>query len=502
MRAQDAYDELLRRARAETLLASCAELLAWDEETYLPRAGVALRAEQLALLSGMLHERGTDPTVAELLAAVESSPLVADSDGDVTVNVREWRRIFDRSVRVPRSLVEEISRVSSFAQQAWAEARQHADFRWFEPWLERIVTLERRRAECLGYEADPYDALLEDYEPGARSADLTQLFQALRDELVPLVNALTHARRRPDAALLRGDFPLAQQRRFCTQVAADLGFDFAAGRLDSTTHPFFAVIGPGDCRIATRYDPRCFNDGFFATLHEVGHALYEQGLDPAHHGTPLGESSSLGVHESQARLWENAVGRSLPFWKHFFPRACEHFPALAGVGVEDFHFAVNNVEPTLIRVTADEVTYNLHILIRFELERALVRGELAVAELPDAWNAAYRHHLGLTPANDAEGCLQDGHWGAAMIGYFPTYTLGNLFAAQLFARAREDLGDLDAALARGEFRVLLDWLRVHVHRAGGRYSAQRLIARATGAPPDHRPLVRALREKYSELYGL
>jgi carboxypeptidase Taq len=503
MRPRAAYDELVRRSREETLLASCAELLTWDEETYLPRAGVGHRADQLALLAGLLHERAVDSRVGELLADVEGSPLVADTDSDAAANVREWRRAFERSVRLPRTLVEQTTRVTSFAQQEWAAARDAADFARFRPWLEKVVALKRREADCLGYAEHPYDALLDDYEPGARTADLTALFAALRDDLLPLVNALTYTRRRPDTSFLRREFPLDRQRVLCEMAAAALGLDFAAGRLDATAHPFFATVGPGDCRIATRYRRRCFGDAFFATLHETGHALYEQGLPAEHHGTPLGEATSLAVHESQARLWENTVGRSRGFCDHFFPVVRQTFPAaLGGVKVSDFYFAVNNVEATFLRVSADEVTYNLHVLIRFELERALVSGELAPADLPAAWGEAYRHHLGITPTDDSEGCLQDGHWGAGLVGYFPTYTLGNLYGAQLFAKAREEVGDLDAAFARGDFSGLLRWLRDRLHRQGGRYPAARLIERITGSPLDHRPLVQALRRKYGELYGM
>jgi carboxypeptidase Taq len=286
-------------------------------------------------------------------------------------------------------------------------------------------------------------------------------------------------------------------------VASALGFDFERGRVDRAVHPFCTQIGVGDCRIAIRYSTNNFSDAFFSLLHEVGHGLYDQGLDPAYDGTPVGTVTSVGLSESQARLWENLVGRSLPFWKYFFPRARQAFPeALGKVSLGDFHTAINQVGPSLNRVQADEVTYNLHILVRFELERDLVKGDLSVADLPGAWNDAYKRTFGIVPANDAEGCLQDGHWSEGLIGYFPTYTLGNLFAAQLFAKARAELGNLDQAFAHGQFAGLLDWLREQVYRHGSRYSAPRLIERATGAKPDHRPLIQGLREKYGELYGI
>ncbi len=371
MNAQAAYDELIRRAREAALLDSCAVLLGWDEETYMPRGGAEHRGNQMALLAGIQHARTTDPRIGELLAVLEGSDLVDDPLSPTAVNVREIRWNYNRSTRLPRALVEELARTTSLAQQEWVVARRHADFAHLRPWLEKIVRLKRCEAESLGFATVAYDALLENYEPGARSADLVALFDALRQELLPLANALTHAGRKPDGSFLERQYPLDRQRVLGEAAAAAVGFDFQRGRLDPTTHPFFSNIGPGDCRITTRYHANRFSDAFFGVLHEVGHGLYEQGLDPRHHGTPMGEAPSLAAHESQARLWENTVGRSRPFWQHFFPRARQVFPeALHDVSLDEFHFAVNAVEPTPVRVGADEVTYNLHILVRFDLERA------------------------------------------------------------------------------------------------------------------------------------
>jgi carboxypeptidase Taq len=503
MRAQAAYEELLRRAREEALLASCAELLAWDEVTYMPRGGALHRANQLALLAGLEHARATDPRRGELLSELQASSFGSDPEAPAAVNLRELRRRYDRLTRLPRRLVEELARVTSVAEQVWAEARCRSNFERFRPWLEQVVSLKREEAEALGYEDVAYDALLEEFEPGARSRQLTELFDDLRRELVPLAEAVIYAPRRPNANLLRGDFPIERQRRLGEEVAAAVGYDFAGGRLDTTPHPFFSNVGPGDCRITARFDRHDFCEGFFTILHEIGHAFYEQGLDPAHFGTPLGEAASLGMHEAQARLWENMVGRRRSFWVCFLPRARAAFPeALDNVTVDAFHFAVNAVAASPIRVHADELTYNLHVLIRFELERALLAGDLRPADLPGAWNEAYRHHLGVTPANNAEGCLQDSHWSAGQIGYFPTYTLGHLFAAQLFACACNELGDVDTAFSRGDFAVLRSWLHEKVYRHGQRYSAARLMEQATGRPPDPGLLVRSLRRKFSELYGL
>jgi carboxypeptidase Taq len=503
MHADEAYDELMRRVREETLLTTVEALLEWDEETYMPPGGVENRSEQLAMVAGLLHERGTDPLLGDLLGTIERSDLLADPAGQAAVNIRALRREYDRFVRLPRKLVEEVARTTALAQKAWASARAAADFQRFRPWLERIVALKRDEAECVGYADERYDALLEDYEPGLRSAVVARLFEALRRELVPLAARIEGAARRPDASVLRRHFPRDRQRRFGETVAAAVGFDFGRGRMDLGVHPSCTGIGPGDCRISVRFDERDFAGGLFTILHEVGHGLYEQGLDPEHHGTPLGEAASVGMDEAQARFWENRVGRDRRFWDHFYPRARELFPeSLGDVPLQEFHFAVNRVAPSLIRVQADEVTYNLHIMIRFELERALISGALAVADLPEAWNAACREALGVEPGNDTEGCLQDGHWADGMIGYFPTYTLGDVFAAQLYACAELELGDLGEQFARGEFGPLVQWLGRRVYRQGGRHPSARLIEVVTGSPPDHRPLVRILREKYEALYDI
>jgi carboxypeptidase Taq len=503
MRADQAYDELMRRVREESLLTGIEALLEWDEETYMPPGGIGHRSEQLALVAGLLHERGTDPRLGDLLAALEGSALLADPTAPAAVNVRVVRREYDRFVRLPRTLVEDVARTTALAQQAWTDARKASDFTPFRPWLERIVGLKRREAECVGYADEPYDALLEDYEPGLRSAVVGRLFGALRLDLVPLAARIAGAPRRPDPSVLRRHFPRDRQRRFGERVAAAIGFDFGRGRMDLGVHPSCTGIGTGDCRIAVRFDEREFAGGLLTVLHEVGHGLYELGLDPAEYGTPLGEAASVGMDEAQARFWENRVGRDRGFWEHFYPRARELFPeSLGDVPLEEFHFAVNRVAPSLLRIQADEVTYNLHVMIRFDLERALISGTLAVADLPEAWAAACRETLGVAPRTDAEGCLQDGHWADGMIGYFPTYTLGDVFAAQLFAAAERELGDLGEQFARGEFEPLVDWLGRRVYRQGGRYPSARLIEIVTGSPPDHRPLVGILRAKYGELYGI
>jgi carboxypeptidase Taq len=494
---QQAYVELIRLSRDETLLSSCLDVLQWDEEVCMPRGGVAHRAEQMALLAGLAHDRGTDPRYDELLGTVEGSSLVADPESPQAVNVRELRRGYDRERRLPRRLVEETARVTAVASQAWSDARKRDEFKAFAPWLDRIFALAREEADAVGYVGARYDALLDDYEPGMTTDRLSDLFARLRGDLVPMVDSLRGEPAPAPRHVLAREFPLDRQRLFVEGVAAALGFDLESGRLDVGRHPFCTSIGPGDVRIALRYYPRNFARGFFALLHEVGHALYDQGLDPAHYGTPMGAAASLGVHESQSRLWENLVGRSEGFWRHFHPQLRSAFhEALHDISLEAFRRVINHVAPGIVRVQADEVTYDLHIMIRFELERALLAGDLGAADLPGAWAELYRQYLGLAPSNDRSGCLQDGHWSEGLIGYFPTYTLGNVYAAQLFAAAERAVGPLEEAFAAGDFRTLRGWLGEHVHRHGRRYPVAALIERATGSAPDPSALIASLSRRY------
>jgi carboxypeptidase Taq len=503
MDEHQAYTELIRRIKEYSLLGSCAGVLGWDERTYMPRKGSAHRAEQIALLARMTHEMMTAPEIGQLLGEVEGSPLVREPDSVPAVNVREIRRFYDRAVKLPKELVEELARVTTRAQQIWQEARQANDFKTFQPWLEKIVHLKRQEAAAIGYRQVPYDALLDEYEPGATTAEITSVFAELRRDLVPLVGAIAESGRHPTRDIVEREYPVDRQQLFGQKAAAAIGFDFEAGRLDVTTHPFCSGVGPGDCRITTRYNPHRFNDAFFGILHEAGHGIYDQGLDPEQFGTPMGTATSLGIHESQSRLWENQLGRSRSFWEHFFPETQKLFPeALSDVTLDDFVFAINDVQPSYIRVEADEATYNMHIILRFELEQALISGDLKPADVPHAWNEKFAKSFSLQPPTDALGCLQDIHWSMGGIGYFPTYTLGNLYAAQFMEQARQDLGDLDADFRRGQFNRLKGWLNEKIHRQGQRYRAAELCRRVTGKPLSYRPLLTYLRNKYAPLYGL
>jgi len=469
----------------------------------MPAAGVELRSEQLAFLAGLQHDRATDPRIGELLSVLEGSDLVSDPTSVPAVNVREMRYDYERDTRMPRALAAELARTTALAHQEWVAARQDADFTRFRPWLDRIVSLKRNEAEAIGYTREPYDALLDEHEPGMTTADIAMLFTSIREDLVPLVADLRDAEGQHSDGILHRDFPVDRQRVLAEGVAASLGFDRGAGRFDTSAHPFCSGIGPGDCRITLRFRAHDLSEGLFGVLHETGHALYDQGLDPAHHGTPMGEPASLGIHESQSRLWENLVGRSAAFWEYLSPRLRDLFhETLPDANALELFRAANRVGASANRVRADQVTYNLHVIIRFEIERGLIAGDLAAGDVPAAWNEGYRRYLGITPDDDAAGCLQDMHWASGLIGYFPTYTLGDVFAAQLFAAASSELGDLEGLMRRGDFRPLLDWLRRTVHRQGRRYRGAELVQRATGRPPDPRLLTSALRQKFGELYGL
>ena len=497
MKAEQAYTELIRLSREETILASCMDLLEWDAEVYMPPGGVENRAEQSALIAGIAHDRSTDARYGELLDIVQASSLVADQNSAAAVNVRELRREYERQRRLPRRLVEESARVTALASQIWAEARKQNEFAKFAPWLDKIFALAREEAEAVGYNGARYDALIDDYEPGMTTAQLSQLFTRLAAELGPLLDKIRGQRRPARPRAFASEFPLDRQRLFGESVAAALGFDLQSGRLDTANHPFCTLIGPGDVRIGLRYHSRNFARGIFGLLHEVGHALYEQGLDATHYGTPMGEAASLGMHESQSRLWENLVGRSEGFWRHFYPQLQRTFQeALRGVSVERFRGALNRVTPGVIRIEADEVTYDFHIMIRFELEQSLLAGDFCAIDLPEAWSALYARYLGVTPRNDRTGCLQDGHWSEGLIGYFPTYTLGNVYGAQLFAAAEKKLGTLDAAFASGDFRSLRDWLMENVHRHGQRFTPAAIVEAATGSAPDPSALIESLSRRY------
>jgi carboxypeptidase Taq len=490
--ATRAYRKLCERFDEVALLSSSAGLLSWDQETGMPPAAGPTRARQLAYLGGRAHELATADDIDGWLADCEAADLPKDSTE--AANVRNWRRDYDRATRLPTRLVEELAAATSRAQIIWQQARQESDFHRFEPALSEIVELTRQKAEAWGYASEPYDALLEDYERGATALLLGNLFEKLEPELVELV---AEACGRPASAVLpTGHYPIAEQQRFNREVAEAIGFDFNSGRIDTAAHPFCSGLTPGDTRLTTRYLLEDPTSSLFGVLHEVGHGLYEQGLLCEEWGHPAGTAVSLGIHESQSRLWENHVGRSRAFWETWLPRAQELFPPLRALSVDEMVSIVNTARRSHIRVEADEATYDLHILLRFRLERALFNREIEVRDLPDQWNTSFENLFGIAVPDDSRGCLQDIHWSAGLIGYFPTYTLGNLNAAQLFRAAVDKVPAISSDLAAGNYSSLLGWLRERIHQAGSSLAPGELIQSACGNPTDQAHHLHHLRQRY------
>jgi carboxypeptidase Taq len=494
------FDALLPHMQEIADLDAVLGLLSWDEETHAPPGARGARGLQTATVEGLKHQRLTRGELGDMLEAALADPGLSATQRTM---LTRFRRTRDLATRVPERLVKALAEARSVSIEAWGQARTTNDFALFEPHLARVVALTRERAQALGSPTDElYDALLDEYEPGATAATLRPVFAELRGALVPLVQAIAEAPR-PDTAFLAQRFDEGAQWQFTLQLLTDLGFDMKHGRQDRSAHPFTGSVGQKDVRVTTRIDEQNPFNAIFSTIHECGHGLYEQGFDPEHHRTPLGVAPSMGIHESQSRLWENQVGRSRPFWQHYLPVLKARFPGVVdGVGLEAFYRAVNLVEPSFIRTEADEVTYNLHILLRFELEQALLRGDLPIAELPGAWRAQMKADLGVVPETDAEGCLQDIHWAWGAIGYFPTYTLGNLYAAQLMAAYEAAHPSVWADVAEGRFAPLLEWLRAKIHRRGFTAMAGEIVADAVGAPLQVAPLARYLRAKFEPLYGL
>ena len=496
------FDELCQLVRQDSYLQTSLALLEWDQQTKLPSQGGAYRADQITYLAGEVHKRQTATRRGELIEQLLDTELASEPNSDSGATIRHLKRDFDKKTRLPQSLVESLARACSTGQQVWIEARAENDFQKFAPNLKEIFKLKREEAEALGFEDQPYDALLDEYEPEARTADVAEVLSGLKDELVPLIQQIQQSSTQVDVDILRRDFPVDKQEQFCRFASSKIGFDYERGRLDVTHHPFCTEIGPSDVRITTRFDPNFFSPAFFGTLHEAGHGIYEQGLRSDFYGLPPGQYCSLGIHESQSRLWENLVGRSKPFWEHFYSDAQEHFSSLTDVSLNDFYAAINNVATSLIRVEADEATYNLHIIIRFELEQEILNGELETDDLPEAWNSKYENYLQIKPDSDANGVLQDIHWSAGLVGYFPTYSLGNLYASQFFDQAESELGNLGVMFARGEFQPLMEWLNEKLHEKGRCYRSDELGELVAKKPLSHAALMQHLRGKLEPIYQL
>lgn len=480
-----------------------AALLSWDQQTYMPPGGAASRAEQLATLQKTAHNWFIADETGELIERLSSNGSGWDYDSDEASLLRVVARDYAKARKVPSELVAEFARVSALAYEAWAKARERSDFSMFQPHLEKIVDLNIRLAEAFGYEDRIYDPLLDQFETEMKTVHVATIFEDLKAELLPLVKAISEQTDAVDDSILHRPYDEQKQWDFGVQVITDFGFNFDRGRQDRSVHPFTTAFSIGDVRVTTRVDPTFLPTALFGTLHECGHGLYEQGIDFSLERSSLDDGASLGFHESQSRLWENLVGRSREFWSHYFPRLQTVFSdQLAGVDVEGFYRAINRVEPSFIRVEADEVTYNLHIMLRFELENEMLEGKVKIADLPEAWNAKMKAYLGIVPPDNAKGVLQDIHWSGGMLGYFPTYSLGNLISVQLFDKLKADIPSLMDQIAAGQFDQLLHWLRENVHRHGRKYTPAELVKRVTGHEMTAANYVAYIKAKFSEIYSL
>ncbi|MDF1754981.1 MAG: carboxypeptidase M32 [Verrucomicrobiales bacterium] len=489
--ANQAYDKLVQLCSELQILKDTQSLLSWDQEVNMAKKGVAYRAAQLSFLSGETHTRFTDPKVGDWIAEARGDDSL---DQHQRANLREWDREYKRDTCLPVELVKKMAKTRVTAHEAWAEAREKSDFSLFRKPLAELIELSKEQVSYWGYEETPYNGLLDIYEKGATIDKIDRVFADYKNDLIPLVEqACALDRMEPEA--LQGEYPIDKQAAFNREVAASIGFDFDAGRIDTAVHPFCTGLGPFDTRLTTRYDTGDFRSSLYGVLHEAGHGLYDQGVNPDYHGTPCGEAVSLGVHESQSRLWENHVGRSLAFWEKWLPVAVTYFPNLDQLNAVEMTRAANLANKSFIRVEADEVTYDLHVILRYEIEKAIFSGELALDEIPDAWNSKFKESFGMEVDSYANGCLQDIHWSMGGFGYFPTYTLGNLNASHLVAAAREHdgvAGDMD----QGEFGSLLSWMREKIHSAGSLYPPEELIERAAGKPVSPEAHLDHLRSRY------
>jgi carboxypeptidase Taq len=487
------FEQLKERLAEVDDLRNAASLLFWDQRVMMPPGGSAARADAIATVSRIAQERFVAPDIGRLLEDFRELEEASDYDSFEASLIRVTRRDYEKATRVPPELVGEMRRASAVALSAWGPAKEQSDFELLREHLETNLELRHRYIECFDKPEETYDVLLDDYEPNMKTAEVREIFAGLKEQLVPLIREIAEAGE-VDDSFLQGEFDVDAQRRFGLEIAQRFGYTDDEWRIDQTPHPFMSSPGSRDIRLTTNYRPDDLSS-IFATMHEFGHGVYEWGVDPALARTPLGTGVSLGLHESQSRTWENLVGRSRSFWRYFYPRLQETFSRLGPVDEEEFYRAVNKVHPSLIRIDADEVTYNMHIILRFELEQELIEGRIKVKDLPEAWNARMDEYLGVDVPDDARGVLQDMHWASGALGYFPTYSLGNVISVQIWERALEDLGDLDESFERGDFGDLREWLTEHVYRMGRKFTPQETIERVTGSRIDSKPYVRYLREK-------
>lgn len=504
MSKDTAIEKLVQWDKDCVLMENIESILSWDQETYLPENAVADRANQLSFLAGEIHKRRTLPEIGDLMkvlglkeeGSVDNSAL---SEKDQAL-LRETGRDYRQAVKLPEDFVREFTKQTSLGQQAWQKARQEDDFSLFQSNLETLVSLARKKADYLGYKDHPYDALLDCYEPGSTAAELERIFIPLKKDLGKILEEISVLPKVDDSAVNQ-EFDIPKQDAFGHRILADFGYDLKTGRMDISAHPFTITLGSKDVRITTRYMNQFFNAGIYSTVHECGHGLYEQGFRSDLEGTSLASGTSLGIHESQSRFWENIVARSSAFWEYYYPALQETFPEQTqGRSSGDFFKAVNKVVPSCIRVEADEVTYNLHIILRFEIEKALIAGEIEVRDLPDIWNSKMKELLDIVPGSDAQGVLQDVHWSFGLYGYFPTYSLGNLYSAQFAHSLEKELGPVSELVQKGDFKKILDWLRTNIHQWGRQKTALQLVQDITGEPLNPAYFTNYLKQKVGEVY--
>ena len=496
-----AYTVFIERVKDIHRLGALQGHLGWDQETIMPTKGSEARSDILSWLAAERHNRLIDPEMGQMLNALEQDETLND---DQRANVREMRRSYDKAVKLPSEFVAAFAKAKSEALLSWQKARLNSDFSAFQPQLETLIGMTKEKIAYYGGQDNPYDVLLDEYEVGMKVSDYDPLFAGLRSRLVPLLQKITIAQEtNPDPVLPDGlRFSIKSQTDFCIKVSEAMGFDFDAGRMDASTHPFSAGLWPGDTRFTTRFDELDPFSCLYAVMHETGHALYEQGLSKAFSMTPRGAAVSLGVHESQSRFWENQIGRTPAFWSIALPWFKEHFPDAPEWDPMTLNRIANTVSKGFIRVEADEVTYNLHVMLRYEIEKKIFNENLPISQLPETWNSMFEEWFGVKVPDDGVGCLQDIHWSMGAFGYFPTYTLGNLYAAQLLEAMEKDLGDIDAVVSSGDWSVLLQWLRPRIHEQGSKMTPAELIESATGSPPSPEPFLRYVEGKYGSLYGL
>jgi carboxypeptidase Taq len=484
-------------------IGSTIAILNWDRDVFMPVEGSNLRAEKISYLAGLLHEKFLAKDFEKMLKELKKEMDKKNLSPKESAIIKEVWREFEKEKKLPLEFVKELSEICSKAQGVWMKAREKSDFKMFQPYLKKIIKLKKQEAEYIGYKNSPYDALLDVYEPEMTTQEIYTILEDLKNFLIPFIKQIKNSKVKINPKILKGNFPISKQKKFDKLIAKKIGFNFESGRLDVSTHPFTTSFHPSDVRITTRFDK---NDLFYSvssTMHEVGHALYEQGILPENFGTPLGESISLGIHESQSRVWENIIGKNKLFWKYFYPILQKEFsqPFLK-VKLEDFYNAINYVKPSLIRTEADEVTYNLHIIMRFEIEKDLIEGKIKVEDLPKIWNSKMKEYFGINVPNDRLGILQDVHWSCGSIGYFPTYSLGNLYSSQFYNAAKKDILNLEKEISSGNFKNLREWFRKNIHIHGKFYSASELVKKVTGEKLNNKYFINYIKNKYSEIYKL